>query len=175
MAQKINRPIGVTIIAILTIIIGVITLFAGISLVALGAFLSITPIDITSGNNTTTPVDDGSQFVMQFFGIISVLVGAIMLAVGIGYIVMFYGLLKGRGWAWTITIILTVISIAIQIVSGITASMIVASISNDGASIVSGWIVQIIGIAIDIIILYYLYRPHVKAFFGKSHPITSPT
>jgi hypothetical protein len=102
------------------------------------------------------------------------LLGAILLVIGVGYLVMSYGLLKGKGWAWTITIILTVISIAIQIVSGITNSIVIASISNDDASIVSGWVVQIIGIAIDIIILYYLYRPHVKAFFGKSRPITSP-
>jgi hypothetical protein len=101
------------------------------------------------------------------------LLGAVLVVIGVGYLVMSYGLLKGKGWAWTITIILTVISIAIQIVSGITNSMIVASISNDGSSIMSGLIGQIIGIAINIIILYYLYRPHVKAFFGKSNQITS--
>lgn len=171
MAQKVNRPLGVTIIAILTIIIGVITLFAGISLVALGAFLSISPIDITSGNNTTTPVDDGSRFVMQFFGIISALVGAIMLAVGIGYIVMFYGLLKGRGWAWTITIILIIIGIAIQIVSGITGTVFNASMLGDSGatnSLISGIVGSVIGIAINIVILYYLYRPQVRIFFGKT-------
>jgi hypothetical protein len=171
LTQKVIRPIGVTIIAILTIIIGLITLFAGISLVALGAFLTIAPIDITSGNNTTPPVDDGSQFVMQFFGIISAIVGAIMLAVGIGYIVMFYGLLKGTGWAWTITIILIIIGIAIQIVSGITGTIFNASMLGDSSatnSVISGIVGSVIGIAINIVILYYLYRPQVKIFFGKT-------
>ena len=31
----------------------------------------------------------------------------------------------------------------------------------------SGIVDSIIGIAIDIVILYYLYRPHVKVYFGK--------
>ena len=172
MSQKVDRPLGVTIIAILTIIIGVITLFAGISLVALGAFLSITPIElITTSNKTTSSVDDGSPFVMQFFGIISALVGVVMLAVGVGYIVMFYGLLKGRGWAWTITIILIIIGIAIQIVSGITGSTFNASMLGDSGatnSVISGIVGSVIGIAINIVIMYYLYRPQVKIFFGKT-------
>jgi hypothetical protein len=164
-----NRPTGVTIIAILAIISGILLLFGGLSLIGAGALFSISSSD--NPNNPNGPESMGS-----FFGIVFLSLGAILLVVGIGYLVMSYGLLKGKGWAWTITIILTVISIAIQIVSGITNSVIVASISNDGASILSGLIGQIIGIAIDIIILYYLYRPHVKAFFGKSsNPITSPT
>ncbi len=81
---------------------------------------------------------------------------------------MSYGLLKGKGWAWTITIVLTIISIAVQIVSGITNSIFTASITDGGNSVAAGFMGQIIGIAINLIILYYLYRPHVKAFFGKS-------
>jgi hypothetical protein len=168
LAQTQNRPTGVTIIAILAIISGIILLFGGLSLIGAGALFSTAPAD--APNNPNGPESMGS-----FFGMAFLLLGAILLVIGVGYLVMSYGLLKGKGWAWTITIILTVISIAIQIVSGIINSMIVASISNDGASIMSGLIGQIIGIAIDIIILYYLYRPHVKAFFGKSNPITSTT
>ena len=43
--------------------------------------------------------------------------GGVLLAIGIGYIAMFYGLLKGKGWAWTITTILLIIGIAMQIIS----------------------------------------------------------
>jgi hypothetical protein len=168
LTQTQNRPTGVTIIAILAIISGIMLLFGGLSLIGAGALFSTTPADVP--NNLNGPESLGS-----FFGMAFLLLGVILLVIGVGYLVMSYGLLKGKGWAWTITIILTVISIAIQIVSGITNSMIVASISNDGTSIMSGLIVQIIGTAIDIIILYYLYRPHVKTFFGKSNPITSTT
>jgi hypothetical protein len=161
-----NRPTGVTIIAILAIISGIILLFGGLSLIGAGALFSTAPADIPND-------PDGPQSMGSFFGMAFLLLGAILLVIGVGYLVMSYGLLKGKGWAWTITIILTVISIAVQIVSGITNSMIVASISNDGSSIMSGLIGQIIGISINIVILYYLYRPHVKAFFGKSTQIAS--
>jgi uncharacterized ion transporter superfamily protein YfcC len=96
------------------------------------------------------------------------LLGAILLAVGIGYLAVSYGLLKGKGWAWTITVILTIMGIVVQVVSGITVSLIAASVSNDSNTVIQGVLWQIIGLAVDIVILYYLYRPNVKAFFGKT-------
>ncbi|MFZ0556333.1 MAG: hypothetical protein WBL68_17870 [Nitrososphaeraceae archaeon] len=45
MAQPLYRPTGVTIIAILTIIGGILLCFGGISLLALGAFFVSVPID----------------------------------------------------------------------------------------------------------------------------------
>jgi uncharacterized protein YqgC (DUF456 family) len=80
---------------------------------------------------------------------------------------MSYGLFKGKGWAWTITIILTIIGIAIQIVSTSVGSVFIASLNNAN-NVSSGIIGSIIGIAINIAVLYYLYRPHVKAYFGKA-------
>lgn len=109
----------------------------------------------------------------RFLGGVGIAVGAIVLAVGIGYLVVSYGLLKGKGWAWTITVILTIIAIAVQIVSGTTASMFNASFIEDTNTFVTGIIAQIVGIAINGVILYYLYRPNVKTFFGKSLPPTS--
>jgi uncharacterized membrane protein HdeD (DUF308 family) len=111
-SQK-DRPLGVTIIAILTIIGGILFLFSGLVLLIIG-------------------------------------IGIILLALGIAYFVMAYGLWNGRGWAWTITLILSVIGIIIAIVS--TAAGNVATIIN---------------VIIYAIVIYYLYRPNVKAFFGK--------
>ena len=62
------------------------------------------------------------QELARFLGGIGIVIGAIVLAVGIGYLVVSYGLLKGKGWAWIITVILTIIAIAVQIVSGVTAN-----------------------------------------------------
>ena len=80
------------------------------------------------------------------------LIGGIILAVGIGYLAVSYGLLNGRGWAWTVTVILSIIGIVIQIISALSTSDIAFTT---------------LGIGINAIILYYLYRPHVKAYFGK--------
>ncbi|RPJ26890.1 MAG: hypothetical protein EHM25_11585 [Nitrosopumilales archaeon] len=172
MAQKVNRPIGVTIIAILTIIIGIIAIFGGISLVAF--FLSVTPIGLTNNNNSaTTTEDSSSQLVVQVFGVAAAIAGAILLAIGVGYIVMSYGLIKSKSWAWTWTIILVLVGIVIQILSAVTGpvfntSFVGTNDTNVANSLISGIVGSVIGIAISIIILWYLYRPSVKTYFGKT-------
>jgi hypothetical protein len=44
------------------------------------------------------------QALARFLGGVGIAIGAIVLAVGIGYLVVSYGLLKGKGWAWIIGI-----------------------------------------------------------------------
>jgi hypothetical protein len=173
-----RRPIGVTIIAILTIIGGVLLTFGGISLLAFGAFFTSVPIDIFISEEMQQQQQDLQNAtelhaLARFLGGVGIAVGAIVLAVGIGYLVVSYGLLKGKGWVWTITVILTIIAIAAQIVSGTTASMFNESFIEDTNTFVTGITAQIVGIAINGVILYYLYRPNVKTFFGKSLPSTS--
>lgn len=58
----------------------------------------------------------------QFFASIGLVIGGIVLAVGIAYLVVSYGLLKGKGWAWTVTIIVSIIAIIVQIISAITTA-----------------------------------------------------
>ena len=111
-SQK-HRPLGVTIIAILTIIGGLIFLASGLVLLIIG-------------------------------------IGIILLTLGIAYLVMAYGLWKGKGWAWTITLILSAIGIVVALLS-----------------IAAGNIGAIFSIVIHGVVIYYLYRPNVKAFFGK--------
>ena len=196
LAEQIKRPIGVTIIAILTIIGGVILTFGGISLLTFGAFFTSVPIDVFISEQMQQQQQQQQlqlqqpqqqqqqqqqdlknaaelQALARFLGGVGIAIGAIVLAVGIGYLVVSYGLLKGKGWAWIVTVILTIIAIAVQIVSGITASMFNASFIDDTNSFVTGIIAQIVGIAINGVILYYLYRPNVKAFFGRSLPSAS--
>lgn len=192
MDRQIKRPIGVTIIAILTIIGGVILTFGGISLLVFGAFFTSVPIDVFISEQMQKQQQQQLQLqqpeqqpqqelqnaaelheLARFLGGVGIVIGAIVLAVGVGYLVVSYGLLKGKEWAWIITVILTIIAIAVQIVSGVTASMFDASFIDDTNSFVTGIIAQIVGIAINGVILYYLYRPNVKAFFGRSLPSTN--
>jgi hypothetical protein len=164
--------------------------FGGISLLAFGAFFTSVPIDVFISEQMDQQQEQLQlqeqqqqgqdlqnaaelQALAQFLGGVGIVIGAIVLAVGVGYLVVSYGLLKGKGWAWIITVILTIIAIAVQIVSGITASMFNASFIDDTNSFVTGIIAQIVGIAINGVILYYLYRPNVKAFFGRSLPSKS--
>jgi mannose/fructose/N-acetylgalactosamine-specific phosphotransferase system component IIC len=76
MQNKQHRPTGVKIIAILTIITGILLLLSGIALLALGALFS--------ANSTST----SSQAIAQFFGTIFAVVGGVLVAIGIGYHVL---------------------------------------------------------------------------------------
>ena len=100
------------------------------------------------------------------------IVGAVLLAIGIIYIFISYGLLTGKGWAWTITIILVIIGIGIQVLFAVTGPLFNESfINTDDVDASDYLILEIIGsiivIAINALILYYLFRPHVKSYFGK--------
>jgi hypothetical protein len=74
----------------------------------------------------------------------------VIIAIGIVSFLVAYGLLKGMRWLWTVTVVLSIISIVLNAIS-----------------IATGNIGGIVSIIISGIILYYLYRPHVKAYFGK--------
>jgi len=171
MAQKVDRPLGVTIIAILAIISGILLLFGGISLVITGALINASSVDITPNNDFRS--------IGSIIGIALLIIGSILLIIGLIYLIVSYGLLKGKGWARTITIVITIISIAIQVISEIIRYMLAASIAhnypklaeviaNNNNSAIYSLLGSIIAIIIDIVIIYYLYRPNVKEFFRKT-------
>jgi hypothetical protein len=183
LTQSVKRPIGVTIIAILTIICCALLIFGGLVVITLGAFFVTVPINSIISEQQLQQQElplgiqnqEELEGLIPFLAGIGIIIGSIILAVGIGYLVVSYGLLKGKGWAWTVTVILTVIAIVIQIISVVSSSMFNASFSADMNALISGIISHIIGLAINGVILYYLYRPHVKAYFGKSKvPPTMP-
>lgn len=155
MTTNTERPIGVTIIAILIIIGGISLLIGGISLIGLGALLSISSEDVIQSNGISTDVAQ-----LASLGMIPLVLGMVMLILGIAYLIVSYGLLKGKVWAWAITIIVTIIGLIIQIISSIVTGSITSSILIGLAS-------HIVGIIISGIIIYYMFRPNVKAFFRQ--------
>jgi hypothetical protein len=148
-----KRPIGVTIIAILIIIGGIVLLIGGLTFVGLGAFLSMGSTEMVQTGTNSTDVAE-----IAALGMLPIIMGIIMLILGIAYLVVSYGLLKGKGWAWAITVIVTIIGLIMQIISAI----VIGSLTS---SIVTGLASHIIGIIISGIIIFYMFRPHVKAFF----------
>jgi hypothetical protein len=156
-----SRPLGVTIIAILNIIGGVIMLIFGIGLVILGAVLPTLPPSVfnqsqiqgnlTAGQAPIPPSGAPPMALQSLFGGVGIAFGAVLVALAIVSFIVAYGLLKGRGWAWTVTLILSIISIVWNAIT-------IATAANFGG---------IISIIISAVIIYYLYRPHVKAYFGK--------
>lgn len=146
-----KRPLGVTIVSILMIVNGIIFVGGG---VWAAYFIPTPPPQLTGDLSNLT---DGNQLSPQLSTTITgAIVGVVMftagiaIALGIASFVLSWGLLKGKGWAWIITVILAIISLVFSII-GLAG----ASIPN------------IIGIIINGLILYYMYRPDVKSYFGR--------
>jgi hypothetical protein len=113
-----QRPLGVTIIALLAILGGI-------------AFLV-------------------SAFVSLLVPLIGIFIGGGLFILGLAYFLMAYGLWNGKSWAWTLTLVLSGVGIIVGIGS--------IAVGNFGS---------IVHTIINAIIIYYLYRPNVKAFFNK--------
>ena len=120
--KKRKTPFGIIIISILTVISGLI-LFA-MSFVSLMILSSLGPLRLM-----------GSMF---------------LLILGTASIIVSFGLYKGKGWSWTLLLIL----------SGFGAAGYLLNIVN-------GQSFSVIGLVINAIIIYYLYKPHIRKFFGK--------
>ena len=127
MQAKPPRPTGVTIIGILGII-------GGLGLLGL-AFVG------------------GALFAYVGAGGLAVVFTAVLVILGLIQLAVSFAVFSGKGWAWTLMMVLQVISLIFNIVS---------------------LPFSILGVIFNIIILYYLTRQHVKAYFGKA-PWASPT
>lgn len=79
------------------------------------------------------------------------LVSSISIGLGIASGVGAVGLYKGKGWAWMILTIIAFIGIGISVIS-----------------LAAGNIASIVGLLINGAVVFYLYRPHVKQYFGRN-------
>ena len=127
-----HRPTGITIISVLMIIGGLILLFTGITPLLIGPLIS------TDSNYQTS-------------GFFITIGGLTLVVLGIASLIVSWGLLKGKRWARTITLIISFISIIIAIISLVS--------SRD--------LIHIISVIIYGIIIYYMFTNKVKLFFGK--------
>ena len=148
------RPIGVTIIAILAIIDGIVLLTGGILAVTIVPLISSglngALSNITVTNQQGQQVNVHSTSMNGIVATVAIVAGSIAIVLGIVWFVLAWGLLTGKGWAWIITLILAIISVIFSIVG-----------------IASGGAPSIISLIINGVILYYMYRPNVKSYFGR--------
>jgi hypothetical protein len=135
MMQKPMRPTGITVLAILAMIFGVIAILGGVFVAAVG------------GSSILALYGYGA-----FSGLLSVL-GVAVAVYGFLIFIFGWGMWTGKGWAWILGVILVILGI----LSGL-GSLGVGNFTSIG------------GLIIDVIILWYLFRPHVKAYFGRGTP-----
>jgi hypothetical protein len=140
------RPRGVTIAATVNIIIGVAGLFFGIGFIAQDAVLHPLVESAFELPRRNLSVEQAST---PGFGIA---LGAVFVPLAVVSFIVASGLLKGRRWAWTATLVLSIISI-------VWYAFTVAIIPSNGG--------RTLGVIIGAITIYYLYRPQVKAYLGK--------
>ena len=129
-----HRPTGITVISILMIIGGLILLFTGISPLVIGPLISIDSDDSTNS-----------------LGFLITIGGLALVILGIASLIVSWGLLKGKTWARTITLIISFIAIIFAIISLVS----------------SGELTHVISIIIYGIIIYYMFTDKVKLFFGR--------
>ncbi len=156
--QKLSRPTGVTVLAILAILVAIFLLFTGAVLIGLGLVIGtyaasqITSSLAAAGYPGLASLGAGTiAAIVTAFGAIFLILGLLDVALGVGF-------LGGKGWAWTLGMIVSVINIVwnlLQIGFGSYSSAF--------------------GVIIFVIIAYYLTRPHVKAFFGRGSPMMRPS
>jgi hypothetical protein len=79
--------------------------------------------------------------------------GIVALVTGIASLAFAYGAWTLKPWAWPLGVALSIISL------GLSAATIV------GGGDISG---QVISVAINVIILYYLFQSNIKALFGRA-------
>jgi hypothetical protein len=109
------------------IIGGIILLFNGITSLFLGPLISIEPF---------------SDYAISELGMLTTIGGLVLVALGIASFIVSIGLLKGKRWARTITLIISIIAIIFAIMSFAS----------------TGDLIHIIPIVIYGIIIYYMFE-----------------
>lgn len=144
----VQRPVGISIIAVLAALVGVICFIGAVFLAALSTAGSVLQDLIETYGGSVMPFNIGSLLtaaLLAFAGVATI--------VGILYLLTAYGLWTGKGWARMLALVLLVLDII------------------GGLLTLPGGIITII---IAAVLLWYFMTPAVKAFFGQGSAPQAP-
>jgi hypothetical protein len=141
-----GRPTGITILAILAGLCGIVLIIGGVVVGAMAG--AITDFIETYASSISVGVD-----ITGFIEAALIAIAAIAFIIGILHVLVAYGFWIGAGWSRWLAIILMILYIILGLVT------------------IPGGIITII---IAGLILWYLMQPSVKAFFGAAPPPTPP-
>src|SRR5207245_7136824 len=102
MMQKPSRPIGITLLAIVQILIGVLGLLVGLAIIGLAAIFSTLPT------------------VGTLIGTVGIVIGGVFLFFSLIWLATGVGFLHGNGWAWIVGMIVTVLAMRVPAYVAVT-------------------------------------------------------
>ena len=134
-----TKPSGVDLLGMVMLINGMFAFFTGLDSLGFAAFLAtLLPI------NTAVP-----GFLGATAGFLAVW-GSILFVLGIASFIVAFGLFGGKRWAWSGAMALAIIGIVIPIIN-----------------ILAGYWPSIFTLLLSALIIYYLTRQEVRAYFGR--------
>ena len=136
-----RRPTGVTLLAIAFIILGLLSLFWSLLVFGFGAATGV--VGTLFGDDVMTTVG-GAQTINGIVGVVGAVID----------LVVAYGLLALKRWAW----LWAMVAVGISVVSGVLGLF-----SGGFVAVCCG----VIGLIIPAGILYYLLQPEVRQAFGR--------
>lgn len=142
------RPTGVTLVGVFLLISAAIAIFAGIS--------DVHAVVTHSAMLGHAIIPESLGPFRELFTVDSLFLatGTFHIAIGVLALVPAFGLLKRKAWSWKFAIGFALFEAAYSIRANVTGT---------------GIDYTMLGVlAINIAILYYLFRPHVRSYFGKS-------
>jgi hypothetical protein len=139
-----QRPAGVTVLAVLSIAFASVVGLIGVLAILWGVLVLKSPPD--------------SWGLGKYFAVGGALIAVVCFAVTTLYVAIGWGLLKLRNWARILSIVFAGIGLASSPVA----------LANFGGRLYPFQVVRFgAGFVIDICVLIYLFRPHVKKAFGS--------
>lgn len=140
MIRRPSRPVGVTILAVLEIMIGIVGFLASLVIIGFSGLFSTLP--------TVGPL----------LGTVGLIIGGVVLFFSLIWLATGVGFLHGRSWSWTLGMIFSVLSL-LGAIGALAIGLITGGVG---------------GLVFWGLMLAYLTRTHVKAFFGKGGLPLSP-
>ena len=171
-----KRPLGITIISVLIILNGIFLLFTGLATFLLMSTLTsnleninqtFSSSQIQVGGNISSLSNKELKNLFENFDSFLYVIASVITLFSIIHFIIAFGLLTGKSWARTVTTIILVMEIIVNIMIPIlilTLPNTVADISNTFIFVLG----NVVSIAINSVIIYYLNRREVKNYFNYS-------
>ena len=146
----VNRPFGVTLLALLALLSGLVYLAAAFGL--FGSALLADESEVIDQLGEDTP-----QWIVDNYLAVFLVLGIFTLIIAVLFFQATRGLLRGRPWAWTLAVVVTVLAVLSNMMSVYALGLEDPVTFANAAA----------GFVLALLILAYLYTQRVRRYFGR--------